>query len=408
MAPTSLKAGAYLSYAAACCFALSGLCFLAGLGEERVIMGINDAHVDVNNHTQMVKLWEARRAGRPGYLAGDFFEVMGWLFVIPPVQATATMLGGAQRSATGLFTYSFIATAMINIVDFTFNAGAVTVTDSWSIPLSEKPTGVNWHPWRQDPLWHDHDDEHLLPGVVHDETDCDAACTVAGDESDGAGGDESGDCLTHEHMAEFRCAACVACHDHDGDGVHDHLHSEHDDVLDAMSSLVEHAHMEPIKPEHTLGASDDLDLVPWFTPLQSLELTYRMARSRGLWLQALDMLLLTIGLMCCAFLVSGTRALSPAWRNATILFVAFTAAGFFAGLAKAVEFGDSKEGILRPISGLYFLFVTAVLLPSWLVWLGREMAGNDGKEFGAVFSIHEEAKGGTELSAVSQMAGVPV
>ena len=79
-----------------------------------------------------------------------------------------------------------------------------------------------------------------------------------------------------------------------------------------------------------------------------------------------------------------------------------------AGMAKAVEFGDSTEGILRPISGLYFLFVTAVLLPSWLVWLGREMAGNDGKEFGGVFSIHKEEKGSTELSAVSQMAGVPV
>lgn len=310
--PTSLKAGAYLAYAAACCFALSGLCFLAGLGEERIIMGVNDQQVDVNNHTQMVKLWEARRAGRPGYLAGDFFEVMGWLFVIPPVQATATMLGGAQRSATGLFTYTFISTALINIVDFTFNAGAVTVTDSWSIPLSAKPTGVNWHPWREDPLWHDHDDEH-----EHGEN-CTAACTAAGD-------DESGDCLTHEHMAEARCAACVACHDHDGDGVHDHLHSEHDDAL------VEHAHMEPAKPEHTLGASDDLDLIPWFSPLQSLELTYRMARSRGLWLQALDQLLLTIGLSCGAFLVSGTRALSPALRNATVLFVIFTFAGFCAG-----------------------------------------------------------------------------
>ena len=58
--------------------------------------------------------------------------------MVPVAQATATILGGPTRSATGLFSACFVITAIVNIVEFTFNAGSVTVTDSWSLLVQNK------------------------------------------------------------------------------------------------------------------------------------------------------------------------------------------------------------------------------------------------------------------------------
>ena len=54
------------------------------------------------------------------------------MMIIPPVQSLATILGGEQRSATKLLTTCFVGAALVSVVDFTFQAGIVSVTDSFS------------------------------------------------------------------------------------------------------------------------------------------------------------------------------------------------------------------------------------------------------------------------------------
>jgi len=273
--PTSLKAAAVFAYVGAACFTLGGLSFLSGLAAERSVVTW-ESQLNLNNYTQIKALWAGRRLGRAGFLSADMFELLGWLFILPPINAAAVVLGGSQRSATFAFTACFIVAAVSNIVDFIFMAGATSVSDGFSMYFEKLPSGV---PEGQD--------------------------------------------------------------------------------------------------------QDNLLLVPWASPLQMLELTYRMARSRTLWISALDNLLLTIAFSTVAFLAGDVRhrALSRWWVRFTVLCVVFAFIGTVVGAARAIEFGEVNMSFLRPINGIYFLSVVSVLLPLWLIWLGIQLQASHGKDF---------------------------
>ena len=65
---------------------VTGVSFLVGYGTEREVLGGPEHIVDPRNITQLNNLWKGRRAGRNAFIAADTFEILGWLFVVPPVQ----------------------------------------------------------------------------------------------------------------------------------------------------------------------------------------------------------------------------------------------------------------------------------------------------------------------------------
>jgi hypothetical protein len=272
--PTRLIASARVAHVSACFFVVSGLAFLGGIAMQRRSVGNWEANVDLRNNTQLAGLWEGRRAGMPGFLVGDAFEMLGWLLFLPPVHGLGTVLGGSQRSGTGILSACFVVAAVVNIVDFMFQAGSTTVATYWA----------------------------------------------------------------------------------------------------------------PFFAAHDTGAfNDDLSLVPYMTPLQTLELNYRMTRSRALWLTALDHLLMTIGFATAFSLASldNQQPLSKAWRVFTALAAFLTFIGFASGIGRAVEFGDPELDFpLRFASGAYFLVVNTLIVPVWLVLTGCQLSANDGKDYG--------------------------
>ena len=73
--------------------------------------------------------------------------------------------------------------------------------------------------------------------------------------------------------------------------------------------------------------------------------------------------------------------LAKGWVVLTGIFAMLALIGFVSGLVRAVEYGVSDFGILRPVNGLYWIFIVAVMMPWWLTWLGKQLADNDGKDF---------------------------
>ena len=120
------------------------------------------------------------------------------------------------------------------------------------------------------------------------------------------------------------------------------------------------------------------------TEMQNLELVFRMARSRTLWLASLDYLFLTIGLVSVAYLsvLHREHGLKRSWVVCTCVLSALTFIGFIAAVSRAIEYGTLMGVVLRRINGLYFVMVLSLFLPLWLTWLGTQLEANDGKEFG--------------------------
>ena len=123
---------------------------------------------------------------------------------------------------------------------------------------------------------------------------------------------------------------------------------------------------------------------PWIqalTPLQSLELTYRVARSRSMWLSALDELCVTLGFGMAAFLAHDGRhvTMSGFWKGLTYLNLVVAFGGFCSALARGLDFGDPN--LMRPITGLWFLSLISLFLPVWLVSLGKHLRTKDGEVY---------------------------
>ena len=154
-------------------------------------------------------------------------------------------------------------------------------------------------------------------------------------------------------------------------------------VTDSYSTFMSNTSLIP---------SDDLSGVPYLSPLQNLELVYRVSRARGYWLATLDHLFLTIGLVAIAFLGRTTRehGLSGQFIFGTILLSVFTFCGFWVTLARAFEYGERVERVLRPAVKIYVSVSLGLFLPLWLTWLGCQLASNTGKEYG--FSTFPRAK----------------
>ena len=239
-----------------------GLFILGGFSAEHQINSQLES-IDYGNRTQLAALWKGRVAGQPYFLAGEACWAFGWLLLITPIQALASLLGGDQRSGTMLLRICFFAPAMVNIVDFTFQAGTLSVTDT----LSKFITG--------DP---NYDPNAPMP-------------------------------------------------------------------------------------------------VGLLTPLQTLELTYRVARSRSLWLSALVDACVTVGFAATAFLSFDKRhtSLCGCFKALTYVNILVAFGGFVSGVARGVEFGSAIGGKLRPINGVWFLSLLSLLLPAWLVALGHQV-----------------------------------
>ena len=62
---------------------------------------------------------------------------------------------------------------------------------------------------------------------------------------------------------------------------------------------------------------------------------------------------------------------------------------------------DVKFGVLRPVSGVYFLSVFSVYLPVWLTWLGCQLRANDGKDYGlSTLGSHQSGVQVTSSSSI--------
>ena len=239
---------ANLAWVAAALMLLGGICTLSGILTESEVTHRGLGRIEVleyGNHTQLANLWEGRRAARPYLLFGDFLWAFGWLLLITPIQTLATLLGGEQRSGTTMLRVCFLAPAILSIVDFTFQAGTVSVSDR----VSEAP------------------------------------------------------------------------------------------LFDTSASVV--------------GA---------LTPLQSLELSYRIARARSMWLSALTDGCVCLGFAAAAFLAHDRRHidLSMGFKVLTIINMMVAFGGTLSGIVRGADFGELRN-LAKPVNGLWFLSLCVAL-----------------------------------------------
>ena len=92
-------------------------------------------------------LWTARAAALMPYLLAEFSAALAWAMVIPTVLSTAAVMGGHRSSSTA-FSGCFIACAIISLINFTYQAGTVTVTDwisTWPSMQSRNETDPTDH-----------------------------------------------------------------------------------------------------------------------------------------------------------------------------------------------------------------------------------------------------------------------
>ncbi len=120
---------------------------------------------------------------------------------------------------------------------------------------------------------------------------------------------------------------------------------------------------------------------PWIqalTPLQSLELTYRVARGRSFWLAALDDFFVTIGFITATFLAytSHDVELNSCWKALTILNIPIAFAGCVTAIVRGSEF---EPALLQPLSGIWFLTFSSLILPVWLIATSTVLKANDGR-----------------------------
>lgn len=105
-----------------------------------------------------------------------------------------------------------------------------------------------------------------------------------------------------------------------------------------------------------------------FGPLQALELDYLVARSRTLWLFALDELLLAAGWSTAAYLAYSSAQLSSRWGHLSIFGACVAVIGFIFAIARMLMW--------RPFAQIY-LFTTALvdflILPVWILWLAAQL-----------------------------------
>lgn len=105
-----------------------------------------------------------------------------------------------------------------------------------------------------------------------------------------------------------------------------------------------------------------------FSPLQALELDYLVARSRTLWLFALDELLLAAGWGTAAYLAYTSSQLSSRWGHLSVVGAVVSVFGFLFAIARMFAW--------RPWSQVYLataVLVDFLILPVWILWLALQL-----------------------------------
>lgn len=131
------RATAYFSFLGALLFFVSSACFLSGAvteydGRKNAPGGF--AGWSALNTSSLGVIWESRRHSEGAYLAAEATGALAWFSLMPAVDAMSAMAG--ERSASKLLRSCFAAVAIITVVDFTFQAGLVQMTDwmsTWNV-----------------------------------------------------------------------------------------------------------------------------------------------------------------------------------------------------------------------------------------------------------------------------------
>ena len=92
------------------------------------------------NVTLLHRIWRDRAAARPMYLVGDLFGALAWFAVLPGIMSLAKVVGGDKASASKIMSSAFTVAAVLTVIDFTFAAGTVSVTDwisTWPIMAND-------------------------------------------------------------------------------------------------------------------------------------------------------------------------------------------------------------------------------------------------------------------------------
>mmetsp|Transcript_35472 Transcript_35472/g.84844 ORF Transcript_35472/g.84844 Transcript_35472/m.84844 type:complete len:313 (+) Transcript_35472:2-940(+) len=119
---------------------------------------------------------------------------------------------------------------------------------------------------------------------------------------------------------------------------------------------------------------EDADGLDWhphdggFGPLQALELDYLVARSRTLWLFALDELLLAAGWGTAAYLAYTSSQLSSRWGHLSVLGSFIAVLGFIFAIVRMFKW--------RPFAQVYLVttaLVDFLILPVWILWLAAQL-----------------------------------
>lgn len=495
------RCASYASMAGAFLFILSFIFFAVALGQESQAEAKKQDNFDKYKQLEpklVYELWEGRRKSQTAHLLGELTASLGWLSLLPAVGSLGQVAGGQDgRSAVRFMTACFQGAAMVSVIDFTFQAGLHSMTDwlsTWPIMQPDYSAAV-----AKDALCPDDDDDCGLHDWQDDDDDhCNEECP-------------DGTCNSMADHDKPECAACAACHDHDGDGKADHGHDDMAQDMEGVSatatSFVKYFTYETSggllavsgsvraieskgklhqmwydlegvdgqcdsEPDPTvsnscgihihIGASCDadagghlfnpatggLETDPWgvgaytavsrtnggftakssftvpntglsaadiigrtvivhgkdggriacgilaattshkdetkkeketdgpewhlhdggFGPLQALELDYLVARSRTLWLFALDELLLAAGWGTAAYLAYTSSQLSSRWGHLSVLGACIAILGFIFAIARMFMW--------RPFAQVYL--VTAVLvdfliLPVWILWLAAQL-----------------------------------
>ena len=84
-------------------------------------------------------IWAARRDARHWYLVGEMIGAFAWFLISIPVGSMCALLGGATRSSTRIVSTCFSAVAYLTLIEMTFQAGTVGMTDwlsTWPIMMN--------------------------------------------------------------------------------------------------------------------------------------------------------------------------------------------------------------------------------------------------------------------------------
>jgi hypothetical protein len=219
------RCASYASMAGAFLFMLSFICFAVALGQESQAEAKkqdNFAKYKQLDPTIVYELWEGRRKSQTAHLLGELTASIGWLSLLPAVGSLGQVAGGQDgRSAVRFMTACFQGAAMVSVIDFTFQAGLHSMTDwlsTWPIMQPDYSAVIA-------------KDAKAALGATNalcpdDDGDCGQHDWQ--DDDDDACKEEcpDGTCNSMADHDKPECAACAACHDHDGDGKADHAHDD--------------------------------------------------------------------------------------------------------------------------------------------------------------------------------------